>query len=434
MRSIRRSFGVALEEEQRRRELEGGSTPEAVEVAETGAELSDDVLEVNDSDVEVETDQANTEEAGETVDALGELEEVAQEALQNGGFDKYGARIFQVAVQREVGRLGLSVKPMPALEDFGAASSRTRATQFALEAVGDQIKDIWKKIIEALKKAWKFIEDHWNKLFGAYETLDKRADALLAAAAKTTGDKKENFASPGIVKEIYIGSAAGQAGMAVLKKTAEEIFNGWKAMAGTAGEAAVTALEAIATSGAAPTESFSSHAPAGLTAASTDQGHGEARPNTKLLSTPELPGGKAVLFFQAENIDGLAGQGGTVTEFKKGSKAPELELKTLTSQEVIALAKEAKAIAGILKNYRSSKEAASNLKKKAISAAEKLDGAAGKEADEAKKANIQKAQKIASAFPNIVDQPYVKFALYTLSATKAFLAYGEQSLKQYGKK
>ena len=50
------------------------------------------------------------------------------------------------------------------------------ATQIALEGIKEKMKEIWQAIVNAFKKAAKWIRDHINKLFGAQEALQKTAE------------------------------------------------------------------------------------------------------------------------------------------------------------------------------------------------------------------------------------------------------------------
>lgn len=162
---------------------------EAVETQDAGGanSLETELLEVQESAAEGESREAAVDDAVEVSEELQEDAEDVKVAAESGGLDQVSAQILARSVNGKLASIGISPVRFPAVESFGGISSRTGATQIALEGIKEKMKEIWQAIVNAFKKGAKWVRDHINKLFGAQEALQKRAKALAEKAGTMTG-------------------------------------------------------------------------------------------------------------------------------------------------------------------------------------------------------------------------------------------------------
>ncbi|MFL9998238.1 hypothetical protein PQR34_42235, partial [Paraburkholderia sediminicola] len=196
MRSSRVNFGgkgiVALEEEaERQEELEEGDG-EVAPVEDNANSLETDLIEAGDDHAEVQEITEAVDDGIETVEALESLRIVVHNAGAAGGLDQHGASAVRVALESLYARVGARVdQPTPALESFGGAADKARAT-IALEAdIKARAQAIFEKIKEAVKKAIAWVVELFNKMFRHAEKLESRAKSLADQAGRLTGVPSE---------------------------------------------------------------------------------------------------------------------------------------------------------------------------------------------------------------------------------------------------
>lgn len=157
----------------------------------TGAEtVETELLETQDLITEGEDRAAAIEEAEVVMDELEEDQEVLAEAQESGGMTTREAHILMRKVNNDLARIGIASARFPATESFGRASSRASSTRLAMESISEKLKQIWKAIIDAIKKSIRWVRDVYNKFFGTFEGLVKRAKAIQERADNTTGSLK----------------------------------------------------------------------------------------------------------------------------------------------------------------------------------------------------------------------------------------------------
>lgn len=136
-------------------------------------------------------------------------------AMQStGGLDSNTAEVVGLAVEAIYTRLGITRKPLPALEGFSNKDTRTHSTQYAIEGFIDTVKDIWAAIMAAFMKV---IE--WVKSFFGFSK--KKEEQQLAKAEKINEDIK-------ILKPLFndVDDAVGKA--KEHKKSVEKIIQNYK--------------------------------------------------------------------------------------------------------------------------------------------------------------------------------------------------------------
>lgn len=156
-----------------------------IPVEEIADQPENDLAEMQEIATEMESGEDSIDEAADTADTLGEVQDQMAETLPEGGMEPAAAAAVEVAVEHMCKRLGFSAKQSGfALEAFGDKTTRVQATKIAMETIGEQIKKIWDAIVAAFKKAIAWVVSFYDKLFDGAAKLAKRA-ATVAAAAET---------------------------------------------------------------------------------------------------------------------------------------------------------------------------------------------------------------------------------------------------------
>lgn len=422
-------------------------TPADVPAEEIGAgadSLETELAEVVSEQVEGDAAQAATDEAVETSEALESMILALEAAVQNGGLDKAGAAVLNVGLESIYGRVGLvPKKPRPALENYGGASSRQGATQMALEGIKEEAKRIWEAIKAAIKKAIDWVVGYWNKFFGAAEKLKKRADALASRAGSTNGKVKEStFEDERLVKALHIGGKV-PASVDLAKNvftTAEALFKAYDSSVVQGGNNLVSSFEKLDAKAAKDSLNVMVTPVGGSSKVGNPEGEGfGAAAGADLFRSTELPGGKAILTYVPlatdDGINNSAGQlkaGGVMGDFNpKAKEVSGGKLTTLSPADAEKIAEIVADIAGALAGFRDKSGKGTELQKKMLAAADKLEKAASDEKAGEGKDNLKYFQKLASNTAKLFNQPYVGFSTYALQVCKAILDYVELSLKQY---
>lgn len=148
--------------------------PEVTQVAEAATEVTEGAAEI-------EAVAANVEAGTEATEDLGEVQEVLESAVEEGGMSPVAAEAVRIAVGAICSRIGADVKsvyPMYAAENFSASSSRQAKTKLALEGVSDFAKDVYKRIKAALESMWKKIKAFWDKHISTLGQVKKAVESM----------------------------------------------------------------------------------------------------------------------------------------------------------------------------------------------------------------------------------------------------------------
>lgn len=416
-------------------------------VGDNANSLETDLTEVESSAGEGEAEQATIDEAVDTKEALEGYKAALEEYMTDGGMDAKGARILAIGLEHFNKRMGVRPedKIQIAIESFGGASTKLRSNQAALENIKEELGKVWKSIVAAIKRAIEWLKDHFNKIFGAAEKLEKRAKSIVDKAKAVTGSAKESkFENERLVKSLNINGAVPSslsASLASVKDIAETVFGNIADFGTKTGENVLNILNnpngTVADIKAMP---YPGGKVKEMSAQEAQAGGFEAAPeNMGLFRSPELPGGKAILArYCTKEVQGDAAvkvftaTTATLTAFSnKAAEVSKTELATLAVAEVQKTAEVVQEFARELIAYRAKADKAAEMKKKILAACDKLEKAAPKEEDKDKAALMGALQKVASASPNAIDKPAPQLAQYLLVTGKAALDYCEESLKQY---
>jgi hypothetical protein len=175
-------------------ELSGEIVPENTEQQERVEELEAQVAEaqVTEAEGEVEELVEAVEEAVDGVEEIEEIAEVAEDSVEAGdGLTEEAAEIAEVAVESICNRLGYkpAKRIVPAMESFGAVSSRLDATKYALEGFKETVSKIWEGIKAFFAKIGDSLKALWNKLFDLATKTAARAESLTKKVKKAQKDK-----------------------------------------------------------------------------------------------------------------------------------------------------------------------------------------------------------------------------------------------------
>ena len=437
---------------------------EAVETQDAGGanSLETELLEVQESAAEGESREAAVDDAVEVSEELQEDAEDVKVAAENGGLDQVSAQILARSVNGKLASIGISPVRFPATESFGGVSSRTGATQIALEGIKEKMKEIWQAIVNAFKKAAKWIRDHINKLFGAQEALQKRAKALSEKAGTMTGkaikaDAKKiendrifnalqingNF-NPEKISEVGDLVNKMLAGITTSNTTIEGIIGEFDNVDDDKMDQSVSALETKIEDA----KVFPGDLTKAVSTPSVPEykASGDAEDNIEYTESDELVGGKIICKNKGKKV--YQNSIRLNPKLKKPKTYEGKKVDTLQAARCADLAETVEAIADSLVKGRKDLEKIPELKEKLVKAAERLSnmnfdfedepaGANGQPGKDAATRNadarnnatnlrksLQAVEKLAGSFP-------LQFVQYTIGSCKSVLDYVELSLNNH---
>lgn len=417
------------------------STADAAPIVDEGGagNLEQAVAEVNDTDADL---NANAEQVEAAVTDVGELNKIAdtlEVAAANGGLDADGLAVAKVAVEGIVARLGGRQVVFPSMESVGGAGQgKAAGTRLALEDTKEKIKEIWGKILAKIEAMFAWLKEHFYKVFGSAERMQKRAQALAKKADEIKGTAKSpKIESDRLVKALHVSGAVDTAKViAAFDEAAGETAHQFGAAADAAitqTEAAVAGLKANdATDKVVENFVWPAYAANGGEWVRNPASIGAEAPKEGLAlwRGVELPGGKAVLarvnkeaLKGAAGFEAFLGQGIGIAPFNpKAAEVTKKDLATLSPADMSKLANAVATIAGHLAEYRSREEKFDKVKKDLQSTAKALQG----------KSESQQLARFAFGLARIADRPQADLATYLANTGRDALHWIEESMKQYG--
>ena len=157
-------------------ETEVVAAPEVERVEELEDQVSQAATDElgGESDVMAET----IDDAVTAIEELSEVGEILEGSVEEGsGLTEEAAEIAEVAVESICSRLGYTAakRVIPAMESFGATSSRLDATKFALENVRELASRVWEAIKKFFTNLWDHIKAFWAQLISTVERYRQRS-------------------------------------------------------------------------------------------------------------------------------------------------------------------------------------------------------------------------------------------------------------------
>lgn len=137
---------------------------------------------------EAEATDMGIEEGMKTAETLDGVMCKMEETLETGGMEEPAAAALEMAVEHLITNIGFAPKRTGfALEGFKKKETRISATKVAMESLGEKIKMIWKKILDAIVSAMAWFEKFFDSLMSGVMAVQKRAEMVMKAAEAKKG-------------------------------------------------------------------------------------------------------------------------------------------------------------------------------------------------------------------------------------------------------
>lgn len=439
---------VGLENEEVVTDVE--ATPADAEGADN---LETHLLEVADSTAEGEAREQAIDEAEDTVEELEADLADAEVAQESGGLSKDAAAILQRNVANKLNRIGLAAPHAVAVESFGSASSRASSTRLAMEGIKDGIRRAWEAIIAAIKKSIQWVKDHFNKVFGSYEALVKRAKAVAQRAENTTGSIEERaFENDGLYARLMTGAkTVAVSDLTGTFKTVTETVLGKMDDFVTKAESAVekvSALDKETMAVPADVTTLLNDSLSLLGTAAKDVSDDEKKkyvPDAEkahytVQAVSNLPGNKHVVVVAGAANDAAARPAlfkvKLEAQLTKNADVSGKKLNTLSIDQITSVAEMIENLAGEFVQSRKEFDKIADAKAKLVKQAErvsKLEYTSEDENAAAAKTSGKEVQKTIMSINRLLGDFPAQYAAYFVTTAKSALDYCELSLRNYKK-
>ena len=415
--------------------------------------LETHLLEVADSTAEGEAREQAIDEAEDTVEELEADLADAEVAQESGGLSKDAAAILQRNVANNLNRIGLAAPHAVAVESFGSASSRASSTRLAMEGIKDGIRRAWEAIIAAIKKSIQWVKDHFNKVFGSYEALVKRAKAVAQRAENTTGSIEERaFENDGLYARLMTGAkTVAVSDLTGTFKTVTETVLGKMDDFVTKAESAVekvSALDKETMAVPADVTSLLNDSLSLLGSAAKDVSDDDKKkyvPDAEkahytVQAVSNLPGNKHVVVVAGAANDAAARPAlfkvKLEAQLTKNADVSGKKLATLTVDQITSIAEMIENLAGEFVQSRNKFDKIADAKAKLVKQAErvsKLEYTSEDENAAAAKASGKEVQKTIMSINRLLGDFPAQYTAYFVTTAKSALDYCELSLRNYKK-
>jgi len=402
--------------------------------------LASAVSEINADEAAINTGNDQIDAAAVAADGLETIAEQVAEANEGEGIDEKTAEIIETSVETllRVAPIGVTYKQLglPSSESFKTRSNRTALGKATVEALDVSAKKIWQSIVEAIKKSIEWVRNFFNKIFGAAERLQARAQKLKDSTTKLSGQPSEpNLENDGLYNAVRInGQPVKSTDLTALGGEAKKLFAQQKAFSDVFGKA--TDLANDRTEAVSPAEYGLKQADAGTAKRVTAEG------DVSVFVTSRFPG-ETVVYIAVPKAQG----GGDVkaaqdaaNKIKAGSvsladkKEEGKTLKVLSADEIRSFAEAIEKFAGEVSEYKRNLTDINNNKAKFIAKLEKFASGQSREAGDSKGDAEKKAKASATMFRKLMDEPAASFASHSIRGMSSALQYAELSARQYENK
>jgi len=174
--------------------IDGGTDDMELEAAPEVGEVADVQAEVQEEAADTAKSSDAISEGMDAADSLEQVEDLVSEANEGEGLDPVAAEAVRLAVESICARVGANPKAMYSLyavENFRSPSSRKANTQYALEGIGEFLKDMWKKIKAALTRNWEKVKAFWDKHVSSLGRVKKALDSMKTKISESSGKLKD---------------------------------------------------------------------------------------------------------------------------------------------------------------------------------------------------------------------------------------------------
>jgi hypothetical protein len=426
MRRMRVVGVIAKEELEQRREEEVATAARAASGEDEPKEPADELdgehaesaetelIEANDVETDAEAESDDIEDAVEATEVLESIRLVL-ESRKDKGLSPAEAQLANIGLTAAYKLAGFTEVSVYSPESYTDAK-RVHVTRLSMEDIEKQTTDVWAKIKEAIIRFWEQVKEWFGKVREAVKRYFDRAQQVMAAAEKIDGvPKNAELQKPNLAKALHIGGNVdtGRA-LTVLEGATKAVLEDQKAVIGMAKAAAGSNATGIDQA---------------VTAVLGKIGKGVGNPKAEgfdkqfVSRSDELPGGFAIVAAWNNMSDVKIG----ISPFKPS--APEFEgksVKTLTKEEIIAVAKGILSLQGELKQLDSELDAAANEAKTLTAAIDSLY-----KAGESKPEDKEKVKTLTKLAQAVLAEPGRSFSGYAARTIKSLLDVAELSVREY---
>uniref|UniRef100_A0AAU7PFB8 PhiKZ-like internal head family protein n=1 Tax=Burkholderia phage vB_BgluM-SURPRISE13 TaxID=3159457 RepID=A0AAU7PFB8_9VIRU len=401
--------------------------------------LASAVSEINADEAAINTGNTQIDAAAVAADGLETIAEQVAEANEGEGIDENTAEIIETSVEAllKVAKIGVTYKQLgiPSSESFKSRNNRAALGKATVEALELSAKKIWQAIVDAIKKSIEWVRNFFNKIFGAAENLQRRAQKLKESTTKLSGQPEEaNIENGSLFNAVRVnGQPVSAANLQELGKEGAALFKAQKDLTDKYGKVNDIGLSDLITP--APASYGLKPADAGTAKRVT------AESDVAVFVTSRFPG-ESVVYLAMPKSESADAKGATefAGKIKAGSvslsekKEEGKSLKTLGVDEIRGFAEAVEKFAGEVASYKQGLTAVNDNKSKFIAKVEKYMTGAGKDAGESKDTNEKVAKANATIFRKLMDEPAASYASHSIRAMSSALQYAELSARQYSGK
>lgn len=338
----------------------------------TAAELELETVdgEIAGADREMERAEMEQEELEAAAETLESIQVSLESAIaDDSGLTRREAQAYQTAYKAAIGTALPS--PILSLESFGGDSERLQATQMSLEGVGDTLKKIWEAIKRAVANAMRAVSDFFAKLFGGAKKLRERAEEVLKKLEEKKAAKEEleggKLKAPKGLDRIHVKGGVQIAdikgGVSVVKTT---VVGGLDKI--------VSGAEGVYKTLAASIKDRKD-AETAIAAAMDSKGYKKSVTDMTSFTKP-LPGGKQIrsnTTIEKEGADSTSSVAKIKLVDTPNDRTPkEAEITGVRLDDLIAMAKEAVALAKGIEDSKKTRENLTKLRQEVVKETEGL--------------------------------------------------------------
>jgi phiKZ-like phage internal head proteins len=402
--------------------------------------LASAVSEINADEAAINTGNDQIDAAAVAADGLETIAEQVAEANEGEGIDENTAEIIETSVEAllKVARIGVTYKQLgiPSSESFKSRNNRAALGKATVEALEVSAKKIWQSIVDAIKKSIEWVRNFFNKIFGAAERLQSRAQKLKESTTKLSGQAEEaNLDNSALFNAVRVnGNPVTVANLQELAKEGGALFKAQKELTDKFGKVQEVGMLDLVQ----PTPAQYGLKPAD----GGTQKRVTAESDVAVFVTSRFPGESVVYLAMSKNPgDDAKGASEFANKIKAGSvslsekKEEGKQLKVLGVDEIRGFAEAIEKFAGEVASYKQGLTAINNNKSAFIAKLEKyMTKGDGKDADASKGDNDKVAKANATIFRKLMDEPAASYASHSIRAMSSALQYAELSARQYSGK
>jgi len=407
--------------------------PVPTDIGENAESLETDLIDVAEDQGTAAADEANLDEAVETVDTLEEVDEALADAIEAGGLNKEGADVVATAIECLFDRVGYRIPGdrLVALEKFTGTSTALEALEDTRKKVAEGAKKIWDSIIAAIKKSIAWLQERFTLMFQSADKMKARAASLSEKAESFAGKKPaaEEFENARLYSALHIGGKVEPKNADTLKAAATAVLHPKKDLIGELTSSLKggyenfrgNAIIEAAVSALGPSDEVNDQNAQGL----------KLPEGFIVHRSDELPGAKAIVLTIANRehddeksfFERLPQSSLALVEGWPIRKDVSRPLATLSAEGVKQISSDVRGVADAILNFKAEMGKLVAEKNALVREIEALK----KKGDD----NSAKLAKVGLLVSRLIDNPCAGFTAYALNTGKAFLDYSEESLKQY---